>query len=288
MILWRPPSEGENLILRATLGCSFNRCGFCGMYRDRVYTEIPLDEVIREMGEAASTWPEAHRVFLADGDALALPTDHLLALLEALGRHFPRLTRVSCYATPANLLKKSPEALAALRGLKLSLVYYGIESGHGPLLKRVVKGATPEGMAEGLEKAHGAGIKVSATVILGLGGRKMWREHMLDTAGLLRRAPVSYLSTLQLYVDESILPGFLAGFDGDFEQQDDRGMLEEQRLLLERLDELPQPVIFRSNHASNALALAGNLPKDRARLLARVDAALRGEGFLRPAWMRGL
>lgn len=286
--LWRPPSEGENLILQATSGCSFNRCTFCAMYRDRPFEVLPIEEVFREMDAAARSWPDAHRVFLADGDALTLPTAHLLTLLEGLAERFPRLARVSCYATPANLLKKSLEELVALRQARLTLLYYGMESGYAPLLKKVVKGATPDGMAEGLDKAKEAGMKISATVILGLGGKHLWQEHITETAALLRRAPLTYLSTLQLYLDQSILAEFLAGFDPPFVVQDDHGMLEEQRLLIQKLAPLPQPVIFRSNHASNALALAGNLPRDRERLLAQLDQALRGERALRPAWLRGL
>jgi len=170
MPLWRPPSEGDNLIIQATIGCSFNRCGFCSMYRGKKFRARPLADVFADIETAAALWPEAHRVFLADGDALVLPLDDLLRILDKLAEALPNLTRVSSYALPANLIKKSVEDLAALKSRRLSLLYYGIESGSTDILRRVTKGASPRAIAEGLGRARDAGLKVSATVILGLGG----------------------------------------------------------------------------------------------------------------------
>ena len=168
--LYRPPSEGDNLIIQATLGCSFNQCSFCAMYRSKQYVERPLTDVFADIRNAAGDWPDAQRVFLADGDALTLPTEHLLAILRELATALPRLTRVSCYATPGNLQRKSAEELALLREHKLSLLYFGLESGSDLILKKITKGATQRRMAEVLTKAHASGMKISATVILGLGG----------------------------------------------------------------------------------------------------------------------
>ena len=285
--LYRPPSEGDNLIIQATLGCSFNRCSFCAMYRDKRYTERPLETVRAEIREAARDGPDARRVFLADGDALALPTDHLLALLGELSAALPRLARVSCYATPANLLRKSVEELRTLRDAGLSLLYVGLESGSDLILKKVTKGATGRGMAEALHKARDAGLKVSATVILGLGGRQYAAEHIDGTAALLNAAPVNQLSTLQLYLDPAIRGEFERKFGGPFEPADDTDILREQERLLSGLQP-PRPVVFRSNHASNALALEGALPRDRQRLLAEVREALAGERPLRPMAARGM
>ncbi len=285
--LFRPPAEGENLIIQATLGCSFNRCSFCAMYRSKQYTARPLAEVFDDIDSAARDWPDARRVFLADGDALALPTDHLRALLERLAATFPRLTRVSCYATPSNLRRKSGEELAQLRAHKLNLLYVGIESGSDAILKRVTKGATARGIGEALHKAHAAGMKVSATVILGLGGTRHWEEHIDGTLALLNSAPVSYLSTLQLYLDESVRAEFLEKFGEPFVMPDDGAILREQQRLLGGIAP-PQPLLFRSNHASNALALEGTLPRDRERLLARLEEAINGERPLRPFSLRGM
>ncbi len=286
MPLWRPPSEADSFIVQATLGCSFNRCSFCAMYRTKSFVIRPLAQVQAEIQAMARAHPGVSRVFLADGDALASPVEHLAAILQALRAAFPRLERVSSYALPANLLKKSVEELRQLRDGGLALLYYGIETGSADLLKRITKGATPEAMAAGLDKAKAAGLKVSATVILGLGGRAYWREHIDGTADLVNRLELDYLSTLQLMIDPSLREEFERKFREPFQPQDDRALLLEQARLIERLDP-PAPLVFRSNHASNALALAGVLPRDRAALLAQLELALAGGARLRPEWLRG-
>ncbi len=285
--LFRPPSEGNNLIIQATLGCSFNRCTFCSMYKSKDYAARPLADVFADIAAAAKAWPDASRVFLADGDALALPMDSLRAILGELAKELPDLNRVSAYATPQNLLQKSAEELAELKALKLSLVYLGIESGATPILKRIRKGASQKTLVRALAKARAAAVKVSATVILGLGGQDHWQEHARATAELINREPPTYLSTLQLTLEEAAHDGFLAAQGAEFRFQDDDGILAEQEMLLSLLDP-PRPVIFRSNHASNCLALAGNLPKDRGRLLAEIAAARAGAAPLRPLHARGL
>jgi len=285
MPLFRPPAEGDNLIIQATLGCSFNRCSFCAMYRSKRYVARPLSDVFAEIREAAA--PGVRRVFLADGDALALPTDHLLAILRELAAVLPGLTRVSCYATPGNLMKKSVEELVLLREHKLNLLYVGIESGSDLMLKKITKGATQRSLNEALHKAQAGGMKVSATVILGLGGKRYSEEHIDGTIALLNSAPVTYLSTLQLYLDESIEEEFFRKHGESFEMQDDLAILKEQERLIRGLNP-PQTVIFRSNHASNALALAGNLPGDREALLLPLCEAMSGSRPLRPHYMRGL
>jgi len=286
MPLWRPPSEGRNLIIQATIGCSFNRCSFCSMYRSKQFRARGLDEVFADIERSAKIWPEASRVFLADGDALVLPIEQLHRILDKLAESFPALARVSSYALPANLIKKSVEELESLMARKLSLVYYGIESGSHEILKRITKGASPRAMVDGLTKAKAAGLKVSATVILGLGGRDRWREHIDATAELINRVAPTYLSTLQLGLEPGVREEFFKKFAEPFAFQDDAAILEEQARLIAQL-EPPSPVIFRSNHASNALPLAGTLPKDRDRLLAEIAAARAGEIPLRPDWARG-
>jgi len=287
MPLFRPPSEGDNLIIQATLGCSFNQCSFCAMYRSKHYLERPLAEVFADIHQAAANWPDAQRVFLADGDALSLPTEQLLAILHELTTALPRLTRVSCYATPGNLARKSIAELTLLREHKLKLLYFGIESGSDLILKKITKGATQKRMIEVLQKAKDSGMKVSATVILGLGGTQHSKEHIDGTLALLNQAPVTYLSTLQLYLDDSITEEFQHKYGEPFQMPDDLAILKEQERFISGLNP-PQPVIFRSNHASNALALAGNLPKDKDKLLVQLSDAMTGQRTLRPFYMRGL
>lgn len=285
--LFRPPSEGNNLIIQATLGCSFNRCTFCSMYRSKHYQQRPLAAVFRDIEQAAAHWPNADRVFLADGDALTLPMDQLLPILDRLAASLPRLRRVSCYATPVNILRKSPQELATLRQKRLNLLYLGVESGDTRLLKRVTKGASQNSIRRALLRAAEQRRKVSATVILGLGGQHHWQGHIDGTLELLNSAPVTYLSTLQLTLDAEAETLFRSRFGEPFLPQDDRAILQEQKQLICGLAP-PTPVIFRSNHASNALALAGNLPRDRERLLRQLAAAESDMTMIRPAGLRQL
>ena len=285
--LYRPPAEGDNLIIQATLGCSFNQCSFCSMYRSKQYTQRALEAVFADIHQAATALPDAHRVFLADGDALALPTEHLLAILRELASVLPKLARVSCYATPGNIQRKSADELALLQQHKLNLLYVGVESGSDIILKKISKGATQRRMLEVLSKVHASGIKVSATLILGLGGHAYSDEHMGGTIELLNSAPVTYLSTLQLHLEPSIAAEFYKKFGEPFAALDDLGILGEQQQLISGLKP-PQPVVFRSNHASNALALAGNLPRDKEKLLLQLSEAMAGIRPLRPNFMRML
>ena len=216
MPLWRPPSEGHNLIVQATIGCSYNHCSFCSMYTSKRFHPRPLEDVRRDIDQGARDWPQADRVFLADGDALVLPTDHLYRILDHLHTRLPHLARVSSYATPDNINRKSVEELAGLKARKLSLIYLGIESGHADVLKRITKGASPGGITRAIQRATAAGLKMSCMVILGLGGRAYSHPHIAATAKLVNAAPPTYLSTLQLDLERAEAPGFLPRWAGGF------------------------------------------------------------------------
>jgi radical SAM superfamily enzyme YgiQ (UPF0313 family) len=286
MPLYRPPSEGANLIIQATLGCSFNHCAFCSMYKSKDFRARPLEDILSDIDEAAEIYPDAHRIFLADGDALVLPMETLVAILDRLAEKFSSLARVSCYATPINLMKKTSAELDILKARSLNLLYFGIETGSDVILKKISKGATSRTLVESLEKARAAEMKVSATVILGLAGKKLWKEHMDGTADVINRAAPTFLSTLQLTLEDSLVEDYKKAFDGDFEYQDDDGILAEQAHLIAAL-EPSRPIIFRSNHASNCLPLAGNLPKDKDRILQEIALARDGQMALRSKFMRG-
>ncbi|MDH5464684.1 MAG: radical SAM protein [Thiovulaceae bacterium] len=285
--LFRPPAEANNIIIQATLGCSHNQCTFCSMYKSKKYSVRPLEEVYKEIDTLSTHFPEANKVFLADGDALALTTDHLISLLDYLSQSFPRLSRVSVYATAQNLLQKSPAELTSLRESKLTLLYFGVETGDETLLQFIHKGVKSEEIIEALDKAHAAQMKVSATVILGLGGKAKSKEHIQATATLLNATQVTYLSTLQLGLEENIKEHFLHPFHGNFKALTDQEIIEEQKQFITLLNP-KNKLIFRSNHASNALPLKGTLPKDRQRLLNEIDRArtLGDEAFV-PQAFRG-
>ena len=283
--LYRPPAEANNIILQATLGCSHNNCTFCSMYKSKKHRVRNINELIQEIDFLAHHYPDTHKVFLGDGDALSLPTDHLVHLLQYLKHAFPKLSRVSVYATAQNVLEKNNDELQLLYENHLSLIYFGIETGNDPLLNKINKGVTSAQMIEALNKASAARIKISATLILGIGGREFSHEHIEDTAMLINSTSLNYLSTLQLGLEEGIKERFFKHFD-HFTMLDDWQILDEQKRLLGRLNPSNR-IIFRSNHASNALSLAGTLPKDTSRLLEEITRALSfGERALIPKCFR--
>ncbi len=284
--VYRPPSETRSLILQATLGCSHNGCAFCYMYKEKSFRARPWDELEAEIRFAAELWPGTRRIFLADGDAFVLGTERLERILDALRSSFPMLQRVTAYATPQNLLKKSVSEMRRLREKGLSILYYGVESGDPELLLAIGKGATPDEMVEGCRRAHEAGIKLSVTVVLGLGGRERSLRHARETAAVANRIQPRYLSALTLMLgpfEEEYRRRMPPGFSYNDPLDDVR----ELREIVSRLE--TERCIFRSNHASNYLALAGTLMKDRERLLEEIDGALEHpEAVLRSEWTRGL
>lgn len=256
------------------------------MYKTKKYQVRDIEDILKEIDIFANMYPSANKIFLADGDALSLSTHYLVEVLQYLKQSFPKLSRVSVYATAQNVLEKSDEDLQLLQENHLNLIYYGIETGNDELLKKINKGVTSSQIIESLNKASKANIKISATVILGLGGKASTDAHIKDTAAIINSTTVNYLSTLQLGLDDDVRERFLKHFV-NFTMLNDYQVLNEQKRFLELL----QPgnkVIFRSNHASNALHLAGTLPKDRRRLLNELDYALTmGEGALVPNRYRG-
>ncbi len=284
--LFRPPSEADNIILQITHGCSYNACTFCSMYETKVYEEKPLDEIYKDIDALARYYPNAHKIFLADGDALAMNSENLLKVLAYLHQKFKRLRRISSYASVINLEHKSQAELEELYNAGLKLIYFGIETASNELLKRIQKGTSFEKMKEALNKASKAGIKISATVILGVGGKKYSHEHALKTAQLVNETTLQYLSTLQLGLQQTKEEQFYKKFDEPFEWLNDQEMLKEQLLFLENLHP-NNAIIFRSNHASNSFALAGTLPKDKARLINELKHAIEDERLLTPTWLRG-
>ena len=284
--LFRPPSEAESFILQATIGCSWNHCTYCAMYRHKTFRVRPLEEIRADVDEAAgSLGDDVRKVFVADGDALAMDLDTWAAILERCQSSFPRLRRVSAYATAMNLLSKTPEELACLRSLGLSLLYIGPESGDDETLRRIAKGAGFDEHAEAARRAAGAGIDLSAIFLLGAGGVERSTEHASGSARLATAMSPKFLSLLTLTVVPETPLATLAS-RGRFVLPEVPQLLRELRTFVAEAE--PKDAIFRTNHASNYLPLDGRLPRDRGRLLAVLDAALSGTIPLRPEWARGL
>ncbi|MEA3339015.1 MAG: radical SAM protein [Chloroflexota bacterium] len=283
----RPPSEARSYILQATYGCSHNRCTFCGTYKDKPFRVRPADEVLEDIELARRTLPHTRRVFLADGDALVLSTRRLIPILDALGAAFPRLERVGIYANARNLLRKSVDDLELLRRKKLGIVYLGLESGSDEVLRRVRKGSTAAEMVDAVHKARAAGMRASVIAILGLGGPELSLAHAEATGRVVGQMDPAYFSMLSLM----LVPGTKLHRQwqaGEFQLMGPEAMLVELRRVIAHLDGLSH-CLFRTNHASNYLPLAGTLPQDKARLLATLDNALaRGKSALRPEGWRAL
>lgn len=270
--LFRPPAEANNVIVQVTYGCSYNNCSFCSMYKTKSYEVRDFVDVKKDIDYLFSISPNATKVFLADGDALALSTEKLVEILEYLQLKFLKLRRVSLYASSQNILNKSKEDLELLVKNKLTLIYYGIETGSEVVLKKITKGVSQSEIIDSLNLASSAGLKISATVILGIGGENYSKEHIEETAKIINNTTVNYLSTLQLGLEDDAKENFYKHFD-DFVELDDEKILHEQKRFLELVNP-SNKIIFRSNHASNALHLAGTLPKDRDRLVQEVSVAL--------------
>lgn len=284
--LFRPPAEADNFILQVTLGCSHNNCTFCSMYKSKRYMERDLAEIFTEIDRVSNKYPDIIKVFLADGDALSMDSAKLLKILKYLKKSFPKLRRVSAYASAGNILQKNSEELKELQQNALTLLYYGIETGDDDLLKKINKGVDSKGIIESLNKAGDAGMKISATVILGLGGKKYSSVHIKNTVYVINNTKVNYLSTLQLGLEDELKKRFYDKFD-EFTELDDMEILLEQKSFLEHL-EPKNRIIFRSDHASNAYHLAGNLPKDKKRLLEELNNVLSlGETTFIPKALRG-
>ena len=284
--IYRPPSEADSFILQATVGCSWNACTYCAMYRAKRFRVRAIDDTLEDIRIARETLGErVDKVFVADGDALAMRVEQWEPILEACRNAFPRLRRVSVYATAMNLLEKTPKELRRLRELGLKLLYIGPESGDDVTLKRIAKGADFADHVEAARRAHGAGMKQSVIFLLGAGGTERSTEHASASGRLATEMSPRFVSLLTL----TVIPGTpIAKLQarGKFELPGITGLLRELRAFI--AEACPGDAIFRTNHASNYLPLSGRLPRDRDRLVGVLDAALSGKIPLRPEWSRGL
>lgn len=286
--LYRPPSEHNAYILQATIGCSWNHCTYCDMYRDKSFRLRDLGEVLEDLDLAAAEYARAgmsvEKLFVADGDALAMPMEHWRPILTKARALFPNLRRVSCYAMARNIEAKLDEELAELSEGGLTRVYIGPESGDDVTLKRIAKGDTFEGHVQAAERAHAAGIEMSVIALLGIAMERS-EEHALETARLVTAMNPAFFAALTV----TVVPGTpLAKLQkkGRFDVPAVPELLMELRTIVE--EARPTNCVFRTNHASNYLPLGGTLPHDRERIVGVIDAALDGRIPLRPERTRGL
>jgi len=274
--VYRPPSEARSWILQATIGCSHNKCSFCSMYKDKSFKIRDVSEILSEIESTAKIYPSINRVFIADGDALIVKTEDLLKIISKIKSSFSLCKRIGIYTSPKSVHLKSIDELILLKNAGLEIGYLGLESGSNNVLEYVNKGDTKEGIIAAGKKLKKAGIKVSVTVISGLGGQEYFEEHALETAKAINEINPDYLGLLTLMIE----PGTKLYEDvekGIFKLLSPFEIGKETLLILKNLDS--PGTVFRSNHASNYIALKGDLNEDKELLIRQLERAIKDENY---------
>lgn len=274
--LYRPPSEGKSLILQLTLGCSHNKCTFCNMYKSKQFYIKTHQEIEEHIKWAKEQYGNASRIFLADGNALAMKTSQLIEIVIRLYREFPNLERISTYGAPKDLLSKTPHELNQLKKVGLHMIYLGVESGSDKVLQTINKGVSAVEMVEAAKKAVAAELTLSCMVISGLGGKQLWREHALETAKVINAIKPHYFSPLTLMIEQGTELKKLID-EGKFQLLSPKEVLDELELMIVNTD--LENCTFRSNHASNYVPLKGILNKDKEDILDQIRQIREVQGY---------
>lgn len=284
--LFRPPSEGQSVIIQVTYGCSWNQCSFCEMYTSKAFKARAEEDIFRDIEAFLPYRNSIRRVFLADGDPLVLSTNRLISILKKLKDTFPRLTRISAYASPNNLIRKTDTELHELKMASLDLIYVGIESGDNNVLQANNKGENFSSIIAGLNKSKNAGINSSVMIINGLGGQEYSQQHAVNSAKILNETQPKYASTLVLNTYKG-LDYYKSRYSGQFTLLSKMGLLQEMQEFINTLE--LNETIFRSDHASNYLVLKGVLGRDKQKFLSQINEILDSKDLsgLREEYQRG-
>lgn len=285
--IYRPPSEAYSLILQVSVGCSHNKCTFCGSFKDKKFRVKSFEEIKEDVEEAKQYARYVKKVFLADGDALIIPQKRLLPIVELVKESFPKLERIGVYGNVKSILKKPVEDLKLLKELGVGILYLGVESGDQVTLDKVCKGTTLDKMEQAAARVKEAGITLSVTVLLGLGGVERSRIHAEETGKFLSRIDPEYIGALSIIV----VPGTQLANDiekGDFQVPDPYMLLEELAIMIQNTNVTHS--FFASNHASNYLPIKVWLPEDKDRAVQAINRVLsrRDPALLRPESLRAL
>lgn len=267
--LYRPPSESNSLIIQATLGCSHNKCSFCSMYKSKKFSIKSLEEIKNDMNHFRKIYEHVEKIFLADGDALIIPTKDLKEILMYAGKLFPECSRITLYGSPKSILLKTHQELEELKALGLSMIYMGVESGSDEVLKDINKGASSEELLNAAVMVKNANISLSVTVIAGIGGRKNSKIHAVKTGELISNMAPDYLGVLSLMAEEET-DLYNKIVKKEFQLLSDKEMLIEIKLLIEHIN-IEETIVFRCNHASNYVSLRGDLPCDKEAMINQID-----------------
>ena len=283
--IYRPPSEADSILLQVTIGCSHNKCSFCGMYKGQRFSIKPEEMVLADIDYASAHFPHARRLFLCDGDALILPQRRLLPIFERIAARLPRVNRIGIYANAKSLRSKSVEELRALRQLGLGIIYLGLESGDDATLEAIDKGDDAARMIEAATKVKEAGILLSVTVLLGIAGRERSEVHARETGRVLTAMDPDFVGALSLMIE----PGTRIAEDlqaGRFTLPGPLEILRELRAMIAATTLTGG--LFHANHASNYLPVRAKLPEEKEKTLALIDRALAGQAALKPEFLRAL
>lgn len=275
--LYRPPSEALSLIIQITVGCSHNKCTFCGMYKGKNFRVKSMERIKKEIDFFRENVRYAERIFLADGDALILSFDKLKEIISYINEKFPERTRISMYASPKAIQLKTVEELRALKEMGVTLLYLGVESGSDKVLKDIQKGVTKSEMIEVGKKIKKAGIGLSVTAIAGIAEEENSLEHAVETAQVISQINPDYFSILSLILEEGT-ELFEKCMEGKFIPLTNIEILKEIKNIIKNID-VKEECIFRSNHASNYVALKGVLPRDKENLINTIDIALKNRNM---------
>ncbi len=281
----RPPSEANSIIFQVTVGCSHNKCTFCGAYKGQRF-KIKSDEHIdSDLDYAVRYYRDKHRIFLCDGDGMIIPQERLLGIFRKIKNRLPWISRVGIYANIKSLRKKSLEDLTALKELGLGIIYMGLETGDDLTLEKVNKGANSLDMIEQGRKVRTAKIKLSITVLLGIAGKTRSVIHAKKTGEVLSEIDPNYVGALSLM----LIPGTPMFHDweaGAFTLPEPEYLLTELKTMI-KYTNLSRGLFF-ANHASNYLPIKARLPKDKEMVIQLINQALAGKISLKPEWLRGL
>lgn len=281
----RPPSEADSIILQVTVGCSYNKCTFCGAYKDLAF-QVKTDEIIEaDLAFAQKYCRRQKRVFLADGDVLILPQKRLVELFSKIRRTLPWISRISLYANGKAIRSKTVEQLLQLKSMGLQRIYTGLESGCDEVLRVVKKGESAKSMIAAAQKIRQTGIFFSVTALLGLGGAKLSDRHAIETADVLSQMAPQQIAVLTMMPLENTTLGQQV-LAGGFVLPTPSQILRELHQLLCHLADFRCQ--FHANHASSYLPLAGRLPRDREKLLGALEVAMTGSTPLVPELRRAL
>ena len=284
--IFRPPGEAYSLLVQVTIGCTHNKCTFCSMYKDKKFRIRDPKEVLEDLAWARKHYRHVERIFLCDGDALALTNAKLLPILNFISENFPECQRVTAYARATDVLRKSEEELKELRRAGISMVYIGAESGSDAVLEQINKGETRQQLIDGVRKAEACGIRASVTFISGIAGKAGWEDHAVQTGTMISEMEPSYVGLLTLLVDPDV-PIAEEIRSGKLQLLSPEEVMAETLLMLENTD-VSKTCVFRSNHASNYLSLRGNLPEDKDAMMAQIRRAMKDSGMLKDERFRAL